>query len=311
MSMKQNVLIGILALQLVIVGGLWFYGSSATPTPEEFLQFEQGSVDRFIVRSPDGSIEISKTETGWALPDGNPADETKVDTVLEKLADVQADWPVATTQSAATRFEVTADKFQKHVTVYAGTDLLADVYLGTSPSFRKVHARHAKGGDVYSIEFSNHEAGITTGAWLDRSLLRPEGAIESLELVDRFRLQKVENQWTSTSGENLDESKVRSYMDRFESLNVFEISEKDVTSAEESQVFKIEDDAGTYTLSVYHFVSTDDWVATTDRRSSYYGLVSYQGKELFKELSDLMPEVDESESETSTETEESNPEELE
>ena len=137
--MKQNFLIGIFVVQVIVIALLLVSKSGGVQSPEAFLEFDALGVDRFVIASSDETIEVSKEGEQWVLPDGNPADVEKVDSVLGKLAESGTDWPVATTPSAAKRFEVTDSTFQKHISIYSGDDVLADVYLGTSPSFRKVH----------------------------------------------------------------------------------------------------------------------------------------------------------------------------
>ena len=61
------------------------------------------------------------------------------------------------------------DSYQRRVQVLTGDETLADVYLGTSPGYRRVHARRADADDVYSIEFSNFEAGTDVSSWLKKS----------------------------------------------------------------------------------------------------------------------------------------------
>ena len=45
-------------------------------------------------------------------------------------------------------------------------------------------------------------------------------------------------------------------------------------------------------LTIYHFDVANDWVAVSDRRGSQYGVASYIGSELVKELADLAPDED-------------------
>lgn len=288
--MKQNFLIGLFVVQVIVIALFLVSKSGGVRTPEAFLEFDVAAVDRFVIASTDESIELTKDGESWILPDGNPADKDKVDRVMGKLADVGLDWPVATSQSAAKRFEVTKASFQKQISVYSGQDLLADLYLGTSPSFRRVHARQVNEGDIYSIEFSNYEAGTSPSAWLDKSLLQPLGPIKSFERIGAYKLEQEEGNWTTESEAELDESKVRSYMDRFESLSVFELSDNELTEATTTTQFAIEDDEGVYLLTIHHFDVANDWVAVSDRRGSKYGVASYIGSELVKDLKDLSPD---------------------
>ena len=296
MKMKQYLLIGLFVVQVLIVIAIWLVGLQGPKDPEPFLEFDKGTVDRLSIASSDESINLSKEDDVWKLPDGNPADERKIERVLERLSDATGDWPVATSEGTARRFEVTKDAFQKHISVFAGDDALADIYLGTSPSFRKVHARSVDGGPVYAIEFANHDAGTTVNTWLDKSLLRPQGNISNLERVDAYVLSKSEGVWSVEDEFELDQSKVRDYVERFETLSVFELSEVDVTETEPSGQIVITDDEGPYTLTVYYVESSEDWIVHSDREVSHYGLASYIGSEIVKELEDLAPdEEDENE----------------
>lgn len=288
--MKQNFLIGLFVVQVIVIALFLVAKSGGVRTPEAFLEFDVTTVDRFVIASKDESIELTKEGENWVLPDGNPADKNKVDSVIGKLADSGIDWPVATSQSAARRFEVTQASYQKQISVYSDQELLADVYLGTSPSFRRVHAREAKKGDIYSIEFSNYEAGTSPSAWLDKSLLQPMGPIKSFERIGAYKLMQEDGKWTTESDAELDESKVRSYMDRFESLSVFEFTDNVLADATTTTQFAIEDDEGFFLLTIYHFDVADDWVAVSDRRRSQYGVASYIGSQLVKGLKDLAPD---------------------
>ena len=288
--MRQNFLIGLLVVQVIVIALFLVTQSGGVRTPEAFLEFDAATVDRFVIASTDESIELTKDGENWVLPDGNPADVDKVDRVIGKLVDSGADWPVATSQSAAKRFEVAQASFQKQISIYSGQDLIVDLYLGTSPNFRRVHARRANKNEIYSIEFSNFEAGTSPSAWLDKSLLQPSGPIKSFERVGAYKLVQEDGKWTTESDSVLDESKVRSYMDRFESLSVFELSDNELSGATTTTQFVIEDDEGFFMLTIYHFDVADDWVVVSDRRGSQYGVNTYTGSQLVKDLSDLAPD---------------------
>ncbi len=294
--MKQNTLAAILIVQLLVVVAIWIFGRGGANEPEAFLDFDISLADRVTVASQEESIELTREDESWRLADGNPVDQRKLDRVLERLGTAGGDWPVATSDNTAKRFEVTEESFQKHVSIYAGEESLADVYLGTSPSFRRVHARKASGGPVYAIEFSNHEAGTTPVSWLDKTLLRSEGSIAKLERVGAYTLTNQEEAWVADPESELDESKVRSFIDRFETISVFEFSDDDISDVEPTAEFVIEDDEGPTTLTIYHLELTDDWVATSDRHPSQYALATYVGKELLKEIGELAPDVEENES---------------
>ncbi len=301
--MKKYLLSGLFAVQLVVIGIFWFLNSQKGAEPEPFLNFDANAATKLMVASPEESIEVSKVDGEWTLPDGNPGDAEKIERVISKLAELDSDWPVAKTQSSAERFEVTENAFQKHVVVSSDDDVLADIYLGTSPSFRKVHARHARGGDVFSVEFSNYEAGTSSGSWLNKKLLQPDGPISAIERVGSYQLvNEEEGGWTADSGVELDENKVRSFVDRFESLSVFKISDRDISEIQNPIEYILHDDAGTHTLKIYHIEISNDWVVTSDRFESNFEIASYQGPDLQKALIDLAPDVEEEETNSEEDT---------
>ena len=172
---NKTTLGALLGIQVVVVGVLLAAKSGGIEEPEPFLKFDADIVDSLRISNSDGSVDLAKVDGAWQLSGGVPASEFKVDSVLDGFADAGGSWPVANTASTRERFEVTEESHQRHVVVKTGEDVLADIYLGTSPGYRKTHARRAGEDEIYAIRFSNYEAGVKAADWIDRSLLRPQG----------------------------------------------------------------------------------------------------------------------------------------
>ena len=231
---NKNTLIAALAIQVAIVAALIAVRSGGTVEPEPFLEFDAAAVDALSVSGDQGEVALAKQDDAWQLPDGLPADGAKVDDVIEKLADAAGGWPVATSASVHERFELTEESHQRRVKLSAGGDTVADIYLGTSPGYRKTHARRADDDNIYAITFSNYEAGMKDADWLDKSLLRPDGALTGLHYhgamaesaTPLFALTKdEEGVWTAASGAALDQAKVETLAGRFTGLTVTGVSE--------------------------------------------------------------------------------------
>ena len=232
---NKNTLIAALAIQLAIVAALIAVKSGGSVEPEPFLEFDADAVDALSVSGGQGEVALAKKDDAWQLPEGLPADGAKVDGVIEKLADAAGGWPVATSASVHERFELTEDNHQRRVKLSAGGDTVADIYLGTSPGYRKTHARRADDDDIYAITFSNYEAGMKDSDWLDKSLLRPDGALTALRYngtggaespTPLFALTKnEEGVWAAASGAALDQTKVETLAGRFTGLTVTGVSE--------------------------------------------------------------------------------------
>ena len=283
--MNRSVLAGLLIVQIVLVAIVWGTGGSGGEEPEAFLAFDAESIDKLVVADADNSAELTRSAEGWTLADGLPADGDKVDEVIGKLAAASGGWPVATSESAAQRFEVTEEKFQRHIVASAGDDIVADVYLGTSPSFRKVHARHADGGPVYGIGFSNYEAGAEPSDWLDKALLRPDGEVSAIEKAGAFKLLKSEDGWTAV-GANLDNAEVDTFVGRFTGLNVVDLSEADLPD-EPKMAFVIDDAKGSQRLAIYHLTEEDDYIATSDRIQGRFEISKYIAEQMDVALEDM------------------------
>lgn len=231
---NKNTLIAALAVQVAIVAALLAVRSGGSVEPEPFLEFDADAVDALLVSDGESEVALAKNDGAWQLPNGLPADGAKVDGVIDKLADASAGWPVATSAGVQERFELTEDDHQRRVRLSAGDETVADIYLGTSPGYRKTHARRADDDEIYAITFSNYEAGAKDSDWLDKSLLRPDGALTGLRYVDAtaestaplFALTKdEEGVWAAASGAALDQAKVETLAGRFTGLTVTGVSE--------------------------------------------------------------------------------------
>ena len=207
--MNRSILAGLLALQILIVAGVYAWNLREPERPDQFFDFDLDEITQVEIRRDDQTVQVLRQEEDWRLADGKPADGDKIERVLEKLVSASTGWPVATSSSTAARFEVTEDTFQKRLTLYAGEDIVADTYFGTSPSFRLTHISDVDGGPVYAIEFSNYELGDDHSSWLDKNLLRPQGDMTMLRHEGQYTLNQSEDQWVEASEVELDSEAVK------------------------------------------------------------------------------------------------------
>lgn len=320
---NKTTLGALLAVQIVVVGVLLAAKSGGIEEPEPFSQFDAASVDSLTVSNDEGSVSLSKIDGTWQLPNGVPAAGFKVDSVLERFSDAAGSWPVANTQPTRERLEVTEENHQRHIVVTAGDDTVADIYLGTSPGYRKTHARRAGEDEVYAVRFSNYEAGVKPVDWLDRSLLRPKGDVAALrrlpadlvsaeepadpaaqadaeeqevvEPVAGFEFSKDEDDaWVTTDGTDLDQAKVETFVGRFKGLSVTGVSEADLPESA-TMAFVLTDDEGDQTLSVFALEDGEKYVAVSDRVAGAYELSKYIAEQMIKPLADLLPDPPEDE----------------
>lgn len=295
--MKTSTLTIALGAQLLLVALVWGLQTGGGEEPEPFLDFDAHAADTLSVADDGQTVTVTRADGAWTVAEGLPADADKVDRVLDKLADADGGWPVATSASAMTRFEVTEDEHQRHIVVGAGDETLADVYLGTSPSYQRVHARHASGGPVYAIDFSNYEAGAEVSDWLRKSLLQPDGALRSVARVGEagWTLTSTDDGWSAQSAgidAAIDQEEAAEYTARFTGLNVLDIVDVELPEAPAAR-FVLTDDAGAHELSLFHLEEEDDYVATSNRYAGQFEIAKYVAERLDASLEDLAPEPEE------------------
>lgn len=340
---NKTTLGALLGIQIVVVGVLLAARSGGIEEPEPFMQFDADSVDSLTVSNDEGSVSLAKVDGTWQLPNGVPAAGFKVDSVLERFSDAAGSWPVANTQPTRERLEVTEENHQRHIVVRAGDDTVADIFLGTSPGYRKTHARRAGEDEVYAVRFSNYEAGVKPADWLDRSLLRPKGEVAALrrlpavpvsaeeqadpaaqadaaeeqevvEPVAGFEFSKdEEDMWMSADGSELDQGKVETFVGRFKGLSVTGVSEAELPESA-TMVFVLTDDEGDQTLSMFALEDGEKYVTVSNRVAGAYELSKYIAEQMNKPFADLLPdppEDEESETEAGPELAEESAEETE
>lgn len=166
----------VLLVQLALSIALFALGNrnQAFATDEKLIDLDFESVDRIRIEDGDKqSVAMSKRENRWILPNlyDFPASAAKVDRVMNKLLSAAKGWPVATTAGAAKRFKVSEEAFDRRIDFNKGKETLKTVFLGTSPGFKKVHARVSGQNDVYAIDFSAFEASSKAGDWTDKNFL--------------------------------------------------------------------------------------------------------------------------------------------
>lgn len=288
--MKQSTLVILVGAQLLLVALVYGLQTGGGAEPEPFLSFDLEVVDTLSVADAEQSLTLTRTDDAWTVAGGLPADSGKIDRVLGKLAEAEGGWPVATSDSAMTRFEVTEEAHQRHVTVGEGDETLADIYLGTSPSYQRVHARHASGGPVYAIDFSNYEAGAKVSDWLQKSLLQPDGALQSIARLGEsaWTLESTDDGW-SAAGATIDQDEAAEYTARFTGLNVLGLVDAELPE-EPTARFVLTDDAGDHELALFHLEEEDDFVATSNRYAGKFEIAKYVAERLDASLEDLAPE---------------------
>lgn len=225
MNNKIGLLAALAALQLALIGVFWFGGGEAArgggvmgidPQAAVSLQISDGEAATSLIKS-DGEWRAGEL----------PADPDKIADVLEKLSAMSGEganlWPVATSPSAADRFEVGEANFQRRVTLVVDGGEEAVLLFGTSPGYQLVHARLVGSDEVYAVKLSNYELGLSADDWLDKTLLALAAAPSSVVVTptegEPQSLVARDDAW-SFNDVPADPDEAQTYVNRFTTLRV-------------------------------------------------------------------------------------------
>jgi len=187
--MKKWILIlsGLLAAQLVLAVVLNLTGKDygTFQAEEKLLSFNRQAVDGLRIEDRTDSLVLEKQEGKWLLPESGdfPAGQANVKRLLDKLAVLEKGWPVAKTRSAARRFAVDEERFERKLSLLADDDAQATLYVGSSPGFRKVYVRPGDEADIFAVDFNTWEADAKADDWIDKDILKlDQSMVERIEM---------------------------------------------------------------------------------------------------------------------------------
>ena len=261
----------ILIIQSAIVAvGFWPEATSPERTAEPLLApFPITAIDELHIGDEfDNEAVLVRSGKQWLLPDREnlPADAAKIDALLKDLTNQSGGWPVARSSAARQRFQVADYYYQKRLKLFSGGEELATLYLGTSPGFRKVHARNASQKAIYSISLNAFEVRAIADAWLDQKLLqvRVPVRIDS----DLYNLFLDGGRWKSATGGEPDKAELEALLAALKNLQVDGIANedlpRDLATVEDELVLNIQSLAAEVTLEVMtwnnqHFIHSSEF----------------------------------------------------
>lgn len=188
----------LLVIQILLAVGIYAYHQHRQPQVEAkaLLTFNKADVDRVVIRDSSSNVTLKKSGSDWLLPDLQqlPLDVQKLEDLLAKLQGTKLTWPVATTASSHERFEVAESKFQRRVEFYQDDKKLGELFLGSSPGFKKIHLRTAGEDAVYAVELAAFEFSTSNKDWLKKDLLAVVNP-QSIKGAD-YELQQQDNNWS-------------------------------------------------------------------------------------------------------------------
>ena len=270
MNRKISSLLWVLALQCALaLAVFWPSPDGQRKAHEPLAPSPRERVDVIYVGDEfDNETVLARVGESWILPELEdlPADTAMVDKLLEAIATGHSAWPAATTIAARQRFQVASYHYKRRIRLFEGDGMLATIFLGTSPGFRKIYSRNESQHAIYSIAFNAHDAPGDSGAWLDRKLLQTRTPLAIV--ADGYSLQRDGETWLSGIGQVPDQRELLALLDALRSLQIeglaSEDQQRDLAAAEADLVLQVESLAGAVTLELFregdrHFIHSGEY----------------------------------------------------
>lgn len=303
----------LLGAQLLLAVGLHFTGPdlAAGTAQTPLLTFDRERVDRVLVEGTDQArVTLAKRDGTWTLPEleGFPADATRVAQLLARLAELQGGLPVATSTAAQPRFRVDDADFERRVTLFAGDDKLATLYLGSSPGMGQIHAR-ADGSDrIQVVELAAFDIPAQIDDWIDRMLVQiPREEIAAIAIGD-LRLERAPQaaaaaegaapaeqqpeapRWQATglnADEQLDPAAADALADKFAELSIGAVLGRDAKPeyglAKPVLTLAVTRRGGdSLTYAIGKAADGQNYTLKVSNRAEYFRLPSYTAEQLLK-----------------------------
>ncbi len=298
MNSRIFLLATLLGLQLVLIGGLVIFDrGNSEAAKSDFLDLSGHNIDGIVLTGAENErVELKKFDGSWRIEveEGLPADSEKIETLLNKLRDAGSPWPVGTTEELAERFEVSAKHFQRHIQLFDNAEVVADLFLGTSPGFRKVHARLADSGDTYAISFSNFEASLKPEDWLNKALLKPTGELKKIVREDGWTLDKTDSGWLLKDlkeGETQDLDKIQNLVTKLENLRITTWATKEEANEAGERLFSLSvtlSDGATINYEFFQPEKDGDYLVKSSLQQGFFKMALYNAAPLAQQREDFL-----------------------
>ena len=271
MTRSVTSLLLILLIQCGIITAVYWPDQALLeqPTHRHLLSLSPQDIDEVRIGDEyDNEAVLQKIGGHWVLPELEhlPADPHKINKLLAAITDQDNGWPIAQSVAARQRFQVADYHYQRSLALLSANEQLALVYLGTSPAFRKNHARQKGHDDIYSITFNVFDAPGVSGAWLDPRLLQVRAPLSII--ADSYSVQRTSGEWLSGAGLKPDERELQGLLSALRTMQIDGVAsedlQRDLSTTEADLVLQVQSLAGEVTLEIFtvekaHFISSSEY----------------------------------------------------
>lgn len=261
MSKPITILSALLVLQLLIASILAFNDATVQhgSTAKALVSVDKQQLRKIAITEGNDTLTLINNNDHWQLenyPD-LPLVKHKIAAVVDELLATQVTWPVTSTSSSHQRFGVAADQFEKQVVFIDQDNNEQRLFLGTSPSFKKLYARNQTEDDVFAIEFNGYQLSSDANDWLDKSLLAIDGITQLNHAV--INVEKQDDTWQLTAPSALSDQQslaVDSIEDLINQLTSLQVTGIAKTNKESTNQLTVYDNSNE--KYIYSFAADDE-----------------------------------------------------
>lgn len=303
MNRRNQILAAVAVLQVVLVAVvIWFQtqpASGAQAGPLFGEAFTTDDVVAFTLTDEDGeSISLEKQNGTWVLPDADafPAEENKVNPLLEMLAGLETRPIIASTTNSHEQLKVAEDEFVRRIDFELADGTQHTLYAGTSPQAIAAHVR-AEGQDAVYLarDLPTWQYTAEATSWIDPLYLNVNRAtIQEVTLENEngtFSFVRNEaGEWTPQfdmpAGETFNPRSVETLLTRValirmqRPLGTEEQSEYSMDDPSAVATFTTESGGETNSYTVTIGANFDNAYAVKASNSDYYVAVSTESSNI-------------------------------
>lgn len=200
MKRHQQILLGVLALQIILCGiAFWPRQAASSGGVLVFPDLKSEDVVDFRLTDNQGiTIHLSKTDSGWVIPEAGdyPVSSDKLTPVLDDLVALATGDLVARTAASHKQLQVADDAFVRRLEFSTADGASHTLYLGSAPRYTATHFRVDGQAETYlTTDLATWELVANQSSWIDTSYL----AIDEAS-VSKLTLENANGVFTFSKG---------------------------------------------------------------------------------------------------------------
>ena len=173
MNRLNQILTAVLAIQVVLAVVVFLpriipTGAASAPL---FGALGAPDITTLAVQDKDGKrVELARQGEAWVVPAGGdyPADNSKINTFLEKIVGVQSNPLVTRTRASHKRLQVADDDFVRRIDFTSADGSSRTLFLGSAPGGGATHVRAGGRDEVYLARgLFSYDANTDITGWID------------------------------------------------------------------------------------------------------------------------------------------------